>query len=149
MGCGYLAQWRLFVRDEAWLFSACRDLLRGPACGAEVGSLVWRNGRVAQLPKPWKKMGHLGASSGRPTLRVCSRLACVGERCKPRAGTESHGPLFGPAVPSLTPAAHWLFLLRNVPAPRILLGNRGSSYPLSSLSSPICEWVCLGVGPGV
>lgn len=32
-----------------------------------------------------------------------------------------------------------------MPAPRILLENRGSGYSLSSLSSPICEWVCLGV----
>lgn len=60
--------------------------------------------------------------------------------------TESHRPVLGPAVPSLMPAAHWLFLLWNVPAPRILLENRGSSYSLSSLSSPICDCVYLGVG---
>lgn len=133
------------MRDETWHddgFSVVKGTCwRGRSWKSGVEK--WQGGPAAQ---PWKKMGHSGASSGRPTLRACPRLAFVGEQRKPRAGTESHGPLFGPAVPSLTPAAHWLFLLWNVPAPRILLGNRGSSYPLSSLSSPICVWVCLGVG---
>lgn len=69
------------------------------------------------------------------------------EQCRPRAGVQNCWPLLGPAVLSLMPAAHWLFLLWNVPAPGILLGNRGSSYPLSLLSSPPvsgCIWGCLG-----
>ena len=63
--------------------------LRGHACRAEVGSLVWRNGRAVQLPnlgRKWVFRGQLGeegeltaagvpfdssGSSGPGTLPVC------------------------------------------------------------------------------
>lgn len=117
---------------------------RGKAGSAEIRSLGLGNdrGRGAQQYSHGGKMGQYWiypASMPQVNLVGVSRAGPEQEHRIPQAS------LLSPAVPSLTPVAHWLFLLWNVPAPRILLENRGSSYSLSSLSSPICKWVCLGV----
>ena len=61
------------MRDEAWLFSACGDLLRGPACGAEVGSLVWRNAGWPSCPALEENgafMGQLGEAHPESMLQA-------------------------------------------------------------------------------
>lgn len=102
-----------------------------PECGEVAGKhscQLWSEGK-------WGNLGPTAEAHSESMSQTSTSATQVQGR-----STESPRPLLGPAVPSLTPAAHWLFLLRNVPAPRILLGNRGSSYPLSHLSYPICEW---------
>ena len=86
------------MRDETWHddgFSVVKGTCwRGRSWKS--GLEKWQGGPAAL---PWKKMGHSGASSGRPTLRACPRLACVGEQREPRAGTES---LMGPSSAQLS-----------------------------------------------
>ena len=64
------------MRDETWHddgFSVVKGTCwRGRSWKS--GLEKWQGGPAAL---PWKKMGHSGASSGRPTLRACPRLACV------------------------------------------------------------------------
>lgn len=47
--------------------------LRGHACRAEVGSLVWRNGRAVQLPnlgRKWVFRGQLGEAHPESMLQA-------------------------------------------------------------------------------
>lgn len=96
---------------------------------AEVGNLVWRNGRRPSCPT-WKMVfrGQLGEAHP----EVCSRLACVWVSS---VSPEQEPSLMGPSSAQLsrhsTPAAPWLFcygMYLALSSP----GNRGSSYPLSS-----------------
>lgn len=111
--------------------------LRGPLAG-----LKSERGRGAQMLCHEDKTGLGGGALAASRASRASPSGC----CRLRAGTQNPASRSSsPAVPSLTPAAHWLFLLWNVPAPRIFLGNKGSCYPLCPLSSSSCEMVYLGV----
>lgn len=115
--------------------------LRGRLAG-----LKSESGRGAQM-LCHKNNKWTGAGRGRGALAAShASQASPSGCCRLRAGTQNPASRSSsPAVPSLTPAAHWLFLLWNVPAPRIFLGNKGSGYPLCPLSSSSCEMVYLGV----
>lgn len=120
-----------------------QDLLEIFQLRGMLAGLKSESGRGAQMlchdkKNKWTGGGALAASHA----SQASPSGC----CRLRAGTQNPASRSSsPAVPSLTPAAHWLFLLWNVPAPRIFLGNKGSCYPLCPLSSSSCEMVYLGV----
>lgn len=109
-----------------------------------LAGLKSESGRGAQMLCNEDKTGR-GGGGGALAASHASQASPSG-CCRLRAGTQNPASSSSsPAVPSLTPAAHWLFLLWNVPAPRIFLGNKGSCYPLCPLSSSSCEMVYLGV----